>query len=68
MHKGKVVAEKENFKIINCEICGFKHLGPIPSKEEIKKYYERQYYQGENSKTFRPSIRSKGITMVELKI
>ena len=45
MHKGKVVAEKGKFKVIECEMCGFKHLDPIPSKEEIKEFYERQYYQ-----------------------
>ncbi len=45
MHKGKIIAEKGIHKVVDCEICGFKHLDPIPSKEEIKEYYERRYYQ-----------------------
>ncbi|SFM88946.1 class I SAM-dependent methyltransferase [Methanolobus profundi] len=45
MHKGKIVVKDGKTEIIDCELCGFKHLQPIPSKEEIKKYYEKQYYQ-----------------------
>lgn len=50
MHKGKVVAKDGKLKIIDCELCGFKHLDPIPSKEEIQKYYEKQYYHEKNPK------------------
>ena len=50
MHKGKVVTEKGKFKLIDCEVCGFKHLDPIPSKEEIKEYYKKRYYQENISK------------------
>ena len=50
MHKGKVVAMVGKSKIIDCVLCGFKHLDPIPSKEEIQKYYEKQYYQEKNPK------------------
>ena len=59
MHKGKVVAEKGKYKVINCEICGFKHLDPIPSKEEIKGYYERQYYQEKIPKLLDPEKEGK---------
>lgn len=44
MHKGKVIAEKGKFKIIDCKICGFKHLDPIPMDEEIKEFYRKKYY------------------------
>jgi SAM-dependent methyltransferase len=50
MHKGKVIAKKGKYKIIDCEICGFKHLDPIPSKEEVKEYYKKRYYQENISK------------------
>lgn len=43
MHKGKIVAEKGKFKVIDCEISGFRHLDPIPSKEEIKEYYDGSF-------------------------
>ncbi len=50
MHKGKVVATDGKAEIIECDFCGFKHLNPIPSKEEIQKYYERKYYQEKKPK------------------
>ena len=59
MHKGKVVAEKGKFKVIDCEMCGFKHLDPIPSKEEIKEFYERQYYQEKIPKLLDPEKEEK---------
>lgn len=67
MHKGKVVAEKENFKIIDCEVCGFKHLDPIPSKEEIKEYYKRQYYQEKIPKLLNPQKEAKELRWSNLK-
>nr|WP_321496417.1 class I SAM-dependent methyltransferase [uncultured Methanolobus sp.] len=45
MHKGKVIATDRDTDIIECELCGFKHQNPIPSKEKIQKYYEEKYYQ-----------------------
>ena len=54
IHKGKVVAEKGKYKVIDCEACGFKHLDPIPSKEEIERYYEKQYYQKKIPKLLDP--------------
>lgn len=45
MHRGKVVAEKGDYKVIECEVCGFKHLDTIWQKEEIKEYYQSKYYQ-----------------------
>ncbi len=50
MHKGKVIAEDGKSKIVDCELCGFKHLDPIPSKKEIQRYYEKQYYQEKKPK------------------
>jgi len=59
MHRGKVVAEKGKYKIIDCEVCGFKHLDPIPSKEEIKEFYEGQYYQEKIPKLLEPEKEEK---------
>ena len=54
MHKGKVIAKKGKYKIIDCEICGFKHLDPIPSKEEVEEHYKKRYYQWNISKLLDP--------------
>lgn len=32
-------------KVIDCPKCGFRHLDPIPEKDEIENFYESQYYQ-----------------------
>lgn len=32
-------------KVIDCPKCGFRHLDPIPKKDEIEDFYESQYYQ-----------------------
>lgn len=32
-------------KIIDCKICGFKHLHPIPSWDELNNYYSEKYYR-----------------------
>ena len=59
MHKGEIIAEKGKYKVIDCEICGFKHLDPIPSKEEIKQYYKRQYYFEKIPKLLDPEKETK---------
>ncbi len=59
MHKGKLVAEKGGFKVIDCEMCGFKHLDPMPSKEEIKEFYGGKYYQEKIPKLLDPEKEEK---------
>lgn len=45
MHRGKIVTERKGkYKVIDCQICGFKHLDPIPTEEEIKEFYRKKYY------------------------
>jgi SAM-dependent methyltransferase len=44
MHKGQVIDKVKDYEIIDCEVCGFKHIIPIPTKEELEKVYEKEYY------------------------
>jgi 2-polyprenyl-3-methyl-5-hydroxy-6-metoxy-1,4-benzoquinol methylase len=44
LHKGKVIYQKEGTQIIDCEICGFKHLDPIPSEWEMDDFYKNKYF------------------------
>ena len=46
-HKGKILETKNDFKIINCESCGFVHIDPIPSLEELEQIYKHEYYSKE---------------------
>lgn len=43
-HKGKILDTKEGFSIIECTSCGFKHVNPIPSEEELVKFYKKEFY------------------------
>ncbi len=44
MHNGKVIAEKGKHKVIDCEICRFRHLDPIPSSEDLSDFYKKKYF------------------------
>ncbi|OHA78492.1 MAG: SAM-dependent methyltransferase [Candidatus Yonathbacteria bacterium RBG_16_43_6] len=44
IHKGKILDKKEGVSIIECISCGFKHVNPIPSEEELAKFYEEEFY------------------------
>jgi len=43
-HKGDIVDSIGGFDVIDCLMCGFKHLVPIPSPEELKTIYQHEYY------------------------
>ena len=36
-HKGEVLDSKNNFEVIECKKCQFKHIVPIPTEEELVK-------------------------------
>ena len=46
-HKGLLCSEVGSFKIIDCEVCGFKHAIPLPTFEELKTVYAHEYYSKE---------------------
>jgi 2-polyprenyl-3-methyl-5-hydroxy-6-metoxy-1,4-benzoquinol methylase len=45
MHKGKIVAKKGDFKVIDCKYCGFKHLYPLPTAKGTEKFYKEKYFK-----------------------
>jgi SAM-dependent methyltransferase len=44
MHTGKILDRIKNFDVIECEECGFIHISPVPSMEELRKVYNEEYY------------------------
>ena len=44
MHKGKIITEMKGYSVIDCEICGFKHLDPIPTAAELEEFYAHKYF------------------------
>lgn len=46
-HVGKVCDTVKGFEVIDCHHCGFKHLVPIPTAEELEQIYRHEYYSVE---------------------
>lgn len=46
-HEGKIVESSNSFDVIDCEFCGFKHITPIPTEDELEKAYKHEYYTQE---------------------
>lgn len=46
-HEGRVIVENDGFKVIDCEKCGFRHVVPVPSPEELENIYKHEYYTKE---------------------
>ena len=45
--KGDIVDRVNNFDIIDCELCQFKHIIPFPDEKEIDTIYSKEYYSSE---------------------
>lgn len=46
-HEGPVVASANGFDVIDCKLCRFKHVTPIPSEDELQRVYQQDYYSEE---------------------
>ena len=44
-HQYDAFWEVQGIKVIDCRTCGFKHIDPIPTSEEITKFYIEKYYR-----------------------
>ncbi len=47
IHEGNLLETKDEFKVLDCDKCGFAHLIPIPSIEELDRIYREEYYTEE---------------------
>ena len=46
-HIGKVIVTKDGYDVIECELCGFKHIMPLPEESIKKKFYSEKFYEEE---------------------
>lgn len=46
-HSGKVLDTVNEFDVINCAQCGFKHVIPIPTGKQLEEIYRHEYYTQE---------------------
>lgn len=44
MHSGDIICSKDDAKVIDCSVCGYKHLFPVPDREYINSFYKKQYF------------------------
>ncbi|MCC6290752.1 class I SAM-dependent methyltransferase [Candidatus Nomurabacteria bacterium] len=52
-HSGEILDKKDGAKVIDCGLCGFAHVLPIPSDEKLKHFYEKEFYQHERPNYFK---------------
>jgi len=52
-HTGAIIDSKENFDVIECETCGFKHVVPIPTQEDLAQLYKEDFYSTEKPRYFK---------------
>ena len=58
-HRGATVVTVDGFDVIECELCGFKHIMPLTSEEELKKFYAGEYYEQEKPDYFKHAEEDK---------
>jgi SAM-dependent methyltransferase len=46
-HRGPALDSVGAFTVIDCEACGFKHVTPVPTEEELCEVYRHDYYTRE---------------------
>ena len=46
-HKGEVLSCCNGFDVIDCQNCGFAHIIPIPTVDELERVYKHDYYEEE---------------------
>jgi len=51
-HQGEVVESHRDNDVVDCAVCRFKHLVPIPTAEELAAEYESDYYAEEKPHYF----------------
>lgn len=44
-HSGHILVSVEGYDAIDCEICQFIHVVPLPSAEELEGYYRTSFYE-----------------------
>ncbi|MDR2623043.1 MAG: class I SAM-dependent methyltransferase [Methanobrevibacter sp.] len=53
LHEGNVTWELDNqYKVIDCEICGFKHIVPFPTEESLNDFYSEAYFEKDRENYF----------------
>lgn len=52
-HFGKSLSKKGDFNVIECISCGFKHIDPLPSENELVQLYKQDFYSKDKPDYFK---------------
>lgn len=52
-HRGKTIDKKDSFAVIDCRICGFTHINPLPDENVLKTLYKETFYSNEKPHYFK---------------
>lgn len=58
-HSGPVIGQNGNLRVIQCLECGYAHLSPLPSQDELHKYYEKAFYQKDKKAWLKETLEDK---------
>lgn len=58
-HSGNIIDSKNGYEIMDCNICGFKHIYPVPSSDDLEKIYKEEYYSTEKPQYLKKSQSEK---------
>jgi SAM-dependent methyltransferase len=47
VHDGPVVASSGGLDVVDCAVCGFRHVVPLPTAEELDRLYREEYFSTE---------------------
>jgi SAM-dependent methyltransferase len=59
VHHGPVIVSVGGHDVIDCQACGFRHIDPLFNDEELKKFYDAEFYQKERPDYFRHAEEDK---------
>src|SRR4249919_2043065 len=46
-HEGLLLTRAKGYDVIACALCGFRHVVPLPSPQELERAYREAYYTEE---------------------
>lgn len=44
-HYGDLLSSRDGIDVIDCDLCGFAHIIPLPLQEEKEEFYEKTFYE-----------------------
>src|SRR5678816_2033422 len=46
-HEGELITRSKDHDVIACDVCGFRHVIPLPDPSELERAYREAYYTEE---------------------